>query len=76
MNEYLLKVAVKNAVKEALNADAPKFDNEGYLLDKNGSRFFVYNMTTADLIIKKYEGMGIRLIYEKIRGDFYFKRSR
>lgn len=74
-------VAVKNSSVKILNttarnADEPKFDGEGFLLDKNGKPFFVYNGTTADLIIRKYKMMGINLTAIKDRtGDVYFKKA-
>ncbi len=59
----------------AKNADEPKFDGSGYLLDKNGRPFFVHNETTADLIIRKYKETGVNLKAEKDRtGSVYFKR--
>ena len=76
-----IKIAVKNMAREMVkkatvkNADDPKFDGEGFLLDKNGRPFFVYNDTTAGLIIRKYKEMGINLKAEKDRiGNVYFKR--
>jgi hypothetical protein len=59
----------------ARNADDPKFDGDGFLLDKNGRPFFVYNDTSAGLIIRKYKMMGINLTAEKDRtGNVYFKK--
>jgi hypothetical protein len=70
-----VKAAARNAT--AKNADEPKFDGEGFLLDKNGKPFFVYNDTTAGLIIRKYKEMGINLKAEKDRiGNVYFKKAQ
>jgi hypothetical protein len=77
-----IKIAVKNMAREMVkrvtvrNADEPKFDGEGFLLDKNGRPFFVYNGTVADLIIRKYKAMGVNLTAVKDRtGDVYFKKA-
>jgi hypothetical protein len=77
---YGCRVAKDNidglGVTNAKNADEPKFDGKGFLLDKNGKLFFVYNGTTADLIIRKYKMMGINLTAVKDRtGDVYFKKA-
>ena len=82
MSDIITAITIKNMAREmvkrvtARNADEPKFDGEGFLLDKNGKPFFVYNGTTADLIIRKYKAMGVNLTAVRDRtGDVYFKRA-
>jgi hypothetical protein len=82
MTDLETAIMIKNMAREtvrrmtARNADEPKFNGEGFLLDKNGKPFFVYNGTTADLIIRKYKMMGINLTAIKDRtGDVYFKKA-
>jgi len=75
-NDKLDKLKAEYKKSNVANADEPKFDGEGFLLDKNGKPFFVYNGTTADLIIRKYKAMGVNLTAVRDRtGDVYFKRA-
>ena len=81
MSDIITAITIKNMAREmvkratAKNADDPKFNGEGFLLDKNGRPFFVYNDTTAGLVVRKYKELGINLKAVKDRtGDVYFKR--
>lgn len=75
MIKNMARETVRRMAATAKNAEAPRFDGSGYLLDKNGKPFFVYNDTTAGLIIRKYKEMGVNLKAEKDRiGNVYFKR--
>jgi len=81
MTDFETAIMIKNMAREAVKRITAKnaedqFNGEGFLLDKNGKPFFVYNETTADLIIRKYKALGINLKAVKDRtGDVYFKRA-